>query len=167
MLVLGVDPGTAITGYALVKGEREDISLIECGVLTTPAGMPLDRRLLMLYDGMKRIVVSFRPDVMAIEDVFFGRNVSTAIAVSQGRGVVLLAAAQEGIPVYSYKPAEIKMALSGYGGARKAQIQSMVQMLLGLDAPPRPDDAADAVAVAICHLQVARYRALTEAESSR
>ncbi len=161
MLVLGIDPGTAITGYALVQEEQDALSLLECGVITTPAGMALERRLLMLYEGVRDVVRKARPDAMAIEEVFFGRNVTTAISVSQGRGMALLAAAQEGIPVYSYKPAEIKLALVGYGNAGKMQIQSMVQMLLGLESPPKPDDAADAVAVAVCHLQMARYRALT------
>jgi len=160
LLVLGIDPGTAITGYGLVEERDGNFSLVDCGVVSTPAGMPLEKRLLLLYEGLLEIIEVHRPDEMAVEEVFFGRNVTTAIAVSHGRGIALLAAAQNDMPVFSYKPAEIKQSVVGYGNADKFQVQSMIKMLLDLEEIPKPDDAADAVAVAVCHIQHSRYSSL-------
>ena len=161
MLVLGVDPGTAITGFGLVRDDG-DLSLVACGVITTPAGTPLAERLLAIHRELAALIEQHEPEAVAVEELFFSKNVRTAMSVGQARGVVLLAAAQAGLPVFHYKPTEVKQAVSGYGGADKAQVQEMVRLLLGLDAVPQPDDAADAVAVAVCHLHGARWRTLAE-----
>ncbi|MEN8240578.1 MAG: crossover junction endodeoxyribonuclease RuvC [Chloroflexota bacterium] len=161
MLVLGIDPGTATTGYGLVR-QTEDGSLlhVDHGVILTPAKMPMPERLVSLFDKLQEIVLLHRPDSSAVEELFFSRNVKTAISVGQGRGVVLLTLAQAGLPVAEYAPNEIKIAVSGYGGADKRQVQEMVKMLLGLAEAPRPDDAADALAVAICHIHSERMNSL-------
>lgn len=163
MRVLGIDPGTATTGYGLVsRDDRDEISLVSYGVLRTapPAGMAT--RLAHLHRQLEALLLELQPDAVAVEELFFSRNVSTAMAVGQARGVVLLAAAQAGRPVFEYKPNEVKLALTGYGRADKRQVQDMLRIVLALPAPPRPDDAADAVAVAVCHLRVARLRALAD-----
>ena len=163
MIVLGIDPGTAICGYALVtENAAGDAHLMRYGVFETRAGTPMPERLLAIHRELSALIQSDAPDVVAVEELFFSRNVTTALSVGQARGVVLLAAAQAGLPVYEYKPAEVKQALVGYGGAGKSQVQEMLRMMLGLDEIPRPDDAADAVAVAICHLHSARLRRLLE-----
>lgn len=157
-VVLGIDPGTAITGYGVVaKTITGDYELLACGVLRTQASDPMPQRLLELYQDMKALISEFQPDEVAIEKLFFGRNVTTAITVGQARGVILLAAAELGLAIAEYTPAEVKQAITGYGSADKRQIQEMVQRLLQLREPPRPDDAADGVAVAVCHLQHSRY----------
>lgn len=165
MLVLGIDPGTATTGYGLVR-QTEDGGLkqVDHGVILTPAKMPMAERLVLLYDKLQEIILLHRPDSSAVEELFFSRNVKTAISVGQGRGVVLLSLAQAGLPVAEYAPNEIKIAVSGYGGADKRQVQEMVKMLLGLDEVPKPDDAADALAVAICHIHSARMNSLLNQE---
>ncbi len=157
-LVLGIDPGTAITGYGLVHGEREALSLVEYGTITTPAGEPLAARLVLLYRGLLDLIERHRPDAVAVEELFFAHNARTALAVGQARGVVLLAAANAGLPVYEYTPLQVKQVLTGYGRAEKAQVQRMVRWLLHLDHIPQSDDAADALAVAICHLHAAGGR---------
>jgi crossover junction endodeoxyribonuclease RuvC len=153
MLVIGIDPGTAITGYGLVR-ESEDGSLkaVEYGVIQTPANSPMPERLLLLHEKLNEILTRHQPDSSAVEMLFFQRNVKTAITVGQGRGVILLALAQAGVPIAEYTPLEIKQAITGYGKADKRQVQDMVRTLLGLEETPKPDDAADALAVAICHL---------------
>ncbi len=160
MRVLGIDPGIAITGYGLVEDRAGDLEALAYGDIRTPAGDPLPLRLRQLYEAICSLIRSYRPDVAAVERVFFGRNVTTAFAVGQARGVTLLALAQAEIPVYEYTPADVKQALVGYGSAPKAQIQAMVRMLLRLPEVPRPDDVADALAVAICHLNHARLSAI-------
>ncbi len=160
MRVLGIDPGIAITGYGLVEDHGGDLEVLAYGDIRTPAGDPLPLRLRQLYEALCSLIQGYRPDVAAIERVFFGRNVTTAFAVGQARGVALLALAQAEIPVYEYTPADVKQALVGYGSAPKAQIQTMVRMLLRLPEIPRPDDVADALAVAICHLNHARLSAI-------
>ncbi len=160
MRVLGIDPGIAITGYGLIEDRAGDLEALAYGDIRTPAGDPLPLRLRQLYDAIHSLIQSYRPDVAAIERVFFGRNVSTALAVGHARGVTLLALAQAEIPVYEYTPADVKQALVGYGSAPKAQIQAMVRMLLRLPEIPRPDDVADALAVAICHLNHVRLSAM-------
>jgi len=163
MIVLGIDPGIGTTGYGVVgEDERGEVSLITYGVVETKPGAPMPERLHVLYDEMTAVLHQHKPDSVAIEQLFFGRNVTTAISVGQARGVVLLAAAQAGLVVYEYKPAEVKQALSGYGNADKRQMQEMVRMLLHLDHIPRPDDAADAVAIAVCHLHSQKLRRLAE-----
>jgi crossover junction endodeoxyribonuclease RuvC len=158
MLVLGIDPGTATTGFGLVR-ETADGSLVavDYGVITTPAGMPLPERLLVLYQQIRDIMLLHHPDNGAVEKLYFQRNVTTAFAVGQARGVVLLAMAQEKVPVAEYAPLEVKQAVVGYGVAEKRQVQEMVKAILLLDKIPRPDDAADALAIAITHLHSARY----------
>ena len=160
MLVLGIDPGTAITGYGLVREEEDGLVLVGCGVITTPADQPLPQRLQAIYRGLTAIIGEHRPDQVAVEELFFSRNVRTALSVGQARGVVLLAAAEAGLPLYEYKPLEVKQTVAGYGGADKRQVQEMVRLLLDLEQVPEPDDAADAVAVAVCHIHSARMRAL-------
>lgn len=160
MLVLGIDPGTALTGYGLVREEDDRLVLVECGAIATPAGEPLPARLQIIYRELRRIIERHAPDAGAIEELFFSRNVRTALSVGQARGVVLLALADAGLSIAEYKPLEVKQAVAGYGGADKHQVQEMVRMLLDLDEVPQPDDAADAAAVAICHVHSARLTAL-------
>lgn len=160
MLILGIDPGTAISGYGLVKEEDGVLALVDCGVITTPPGQPLPERLQAIYQGLAGVIGRYQPTAAAVEELFFSRNVRTALSVGHARGVALLALADAGLPVYEYKPLEIKQAIAGYGGADKRQVQEMVRMLLELDSVPQPDDAADAVAVAVCHIHSARMAAL-------
>lgn len=160
MRVIGIDPGTAITGWGIVEGEGNELSLVACGVVTTPAGTPLPQRLQSIYRELTTIIDQHRPDSSAIEELFFSKNAKTALAVGHGRGAAMLALANADLPIIEYKPLEVKQALTGHGGADKQQIQQMVKLLLGLADIPRPDDAADAVAVAICHLHSARLRLL-------
>lgn len=160
MLVLGIDPGTAITGYGLVGEEQDQLRLVECGVITTPAGQPLAPRLQALYRGLTGVLGRHAPDAGAVEELFFSRNARTALAVGQARGVILLALADKEVPIFEYKPLEVKQAVAGYGGADKGQVQEMVRLLLGLERAPEPDDAADAVAVAVCHIHSARMAML-------
>ena len=163
MLTLGIDPGTAITGYGLVRAQGDARRAIAYGAVTTPADAPLARRLQILHAEVCRLIETYRPDHAAVEQLFFSRNVTTALAVGHARGVVLLALAEANVPVYEYTPAEVKQAIVGYGRARKEQIQEMVRVLLGLDVRPTPDDAADALAVALCHADTERMRRLLEA----
>jgi crossover junction endodeoxyribonuclease RuvC len=155
--VLGIDPGTARLGFGLIDA-GDAYTSVDFGVIQTPASDGMPERLLVLYDHLRTLIDMHAPDVMAIERLFFSRNVTTAIAVGQARGVALLVAAQSGIKVVEYTPAEIKQAISGYGNADKHQIQVLVQMLLELDAIPHPDDAADALAIALCHGQSHAFR---------
>jgi crossover junction endodeoxyribonuclease RuvC len=157
MLTLGLDPGLAITGYGLVDESPEgDLELLEYGAVVTTAKQPLPERLLVIDRQLTELIETHRPQVVAIEELFFCRNVTTALAVGQARGVLILAAARAGLPVYEYKPMIVKQTITGYGKAPKSQVQEMVRMLLELDEVPSPDDAADAVAVAICHLHQVR-----------
>ena len=162
MLVLGVDPGTAITGYGLVREEEGGLTLVDYGVITTPAGQPLPERLQTIYSGLVDVAGKHQPQQAAVEELFFSRNVRTALSVGHARGVALLALVDAGLAIYEYKPLEIKQAITGYGGADKQQVQEMVRLLLNLDQVPQPDDAADAVAVAVCHIHSARMTALIE-----
>lgn len=162
MRVLGIDPGTATTGYALVVGEpgQGDPRLAEYGTIRTTPPTPMPERLAAIHAALGGLIGELAPDALAVEELFFSTNVSTALTVGQARGVILLAAAQAHVPVHEYKPMEVKQALTGHGGADKRQVQDMLRILLDLVEIPRPDDAADAVAIALCHLQLARYRAL-------
>lgn len=150
MRVLGVDPGTAITGYGVVDYDGA-LRLVECGAIVTPARMALPERLLAIHSDLSAVIHRCHPEAVAVEELFFSANVRTAMSVGHARGVVLLAAAQANLPIYHYKPSEVKQAVTGYGGATKRQIQEMVRMLLGMEAVLSPDDVADAVAIAICH----------------
>lgn len=150
MLVLGVDPGTATTGYGLVRERAGRLEALDYGVVTTSKDLPLARRLLIIHHELAGLIQVHQPDAVAVEELFFNRNVRTALAVGQARGVVLLTAASAGVPVAEYTPPEVKQAVTGYGAAPKAQMQAMVKLVLGLAEAPHPDDAADALAVAIC-----------------
>lgn len=158
MLVLGIDPGTATTGFGLVRETAQgDLVVVEYGAIQTPAGMNAEKRLKLLYERIQEIILLHQPQCGAVEKLFFRRNVTTAISVGQARGVTLLAMAQHELPVAEYTPMQVKQAVSGYGGADKHQVQVMVQTILNLPELPQPDDAADALAVAICHLHSYRW----------
>jgi crossover junction endodeoxyribonuclease RuvC len=160
VLVLGIDPGTAITGYGLVREGEEGLALVGYGAITTAAGQPLPVRLQAIYHRLGELIQNYQPDTAAVEELFFSRNVRTALSVGHARGVALLALADAGLDVHEYKPLEVKQAVAGYGAADKQQVQEMVRMLLQLDHVPQPDDAADAIAVAICHIHSARMATL-------
>jgi crossover junction endodeoxyribonuclease RuvC len=158
--VLGIDPGTAITGYGIVEGEGDSLTLVTYGAITTPANQPLPQRLQQIYRQLQALIAEWHPQSAAVEELFFSKNARTALVVGHARGVALLAITDAGLPIQEYKPAEVKQAVAGYGGAPKDQVQGMVQLLLGLEDIPRPDDAADALAVAICHSHSARWQSL-------
>ena len=157
-LALGIDPGTATTGYGLVRLAPDgELVSVKHGVILTPKSATPPARLEMIYDQMQDILKEHKPDTAAVEKLFFARNVTTGIAVGQARGVVMLAIQKAGLEAFEYTPKEIKNAVAGYGGADKRQVQEMVRALLNLDSIPKPDDAADALAVAITHLNTRRY----------
>jgi len=156
MRVLGIDPGTAITGYAVVDETVGRLHLITLGVITTPAKTPLPSRLQTIYSELREIVAEHEPEASAVEELFFSRNARTAMSVGHARGVTLLALADAGLSIAEYTPMQIKQAVTGYGNAGKRQVQEMVRMLLSLTDIPKPDDAADAAAVAICYLHRAK-----------
>ncbi len=158
--VLGVDPGTALTGYAVVAEEGGRLSLVAIGVVDTPAKMPLPARLQHIYAGLCAVIAEHKPEAAAVEQLFFSRNTRTAMTVGEARGVVLLALADAGLSIAEYTPMQIKQAVTGYGSADKHQVQEMVRLLLALPDIPRPDDAADAAAVAICCLHRAKLDGL-------
>ena len=151
MLILGIDPGFAIVGFALVEASAGKQRLVQCGAITTPAGEALPARLLQISDDMELLLTQFHPDAMAIEELFFNNNITTGIGVAQARGVLLLAAQRHEIPIYEYSPSQVKQAVVGYGKAEKRQVMDMTKRILHLKAVPKPDDAADAVAIALCH----------------
>lgn len=161
-LTLGIDPGTAIMGYGLVTQEGADLVAVAYGSLTTQAKVPPAERLRSLYDDLTALIAVYHPDAVAVEELFFNQNVRTALAVGQARGVVLLCAAQAGLAVAEYTPLQVKGAVVGYGRATKDQVGHMVRTLLRLRETPRPDDTADALAVAICHVHSARLRAIRQ-----
>jgi crossover junction endodeoxyribonuclease RuvC len=165
MLVLGIDPGTAITGYGLVKGEDDDLTLVAYGAITTSSDQPLPERLQRIYEELTALIEERQPAAVAVEELFFSKNVRTALSVGQARGVVLLAAANAGLPIHEYTPLQVKQAITGYGRATKDQVQQMVRILLALDSVPQPDDAADAIAVAICHIHSAKLTAMLREEA--
>ena len=151
MIVLGIDPGVATIGFGVVRAERQKNTLVQYGVITTPPGIPLSSRLLQISDDMEELIRTFHPDEMAVEELFFTKNITTGIAVAHGRGVILLSAERLGVPVFEYTPMQVKQAVVGYGKAEKRQVMDMTRRLLNLSAVPKPDDAADAVAIALCH----------------
>ena len=151
MRILGIDPGYGITGFGLVDAQRGQFRLLRCGAITTPPNTDFSWRLEVIYNDMVELLRLTKPDVVAIEELFFGHNVTTGIGVAQSRGVILLAIRQAGLPIYSYKPMQVKQALVGYGNATKHQMQDMTKRLLHLSDMPKPDDAADAIAIALCH----------------
>jgi crossover junction endodeoxyribonuclease RuvC len=164
MRILGIDPGTSLTGFGVIEETAGAIAVVAYGVITTSADTPMPERLRELHQELGNILSLHAPHCAAVERLFFQRNVRTAIAVGQARGVVLLALAQSGLPVGEYTPLEVKQAVTGYGAADKRQVQEMVRVLLQLNEIPRPDDAADALAIAICHAHTARWEQRLEAE---
>ena len=151
MRILGIDPGYATIGFGLVEAERAQMHMVTYGAITTPAGIPLSRRLYQIDRDMEELISKLKPDVIAIEELFFNTNITTGIAVAHGRGVLLCAAERSGVPLYEYTPSQVKLAVTGYGKAEKHQVMDMTKRLLKLSALPRPDDAADALAIALCH----------------
>jgi crossover junction endodeoxyribonuclease RuvC len=151
MRILGIDPGYGITGFGLIEAQRGQSRLLQCGAITTPAGADFSARLEMIYEDMRELLRVAKPDAVAIEELFFGQNVTTGIGVAQSRGVILLAIRQAGLEVYQYKPMQVKQSVVGYGNATKHQVQDMTRRILHLEKMPKPDDAADAIAIALCH----------------
>lgn len=151
MRILGIDPGFATIGFGLISSDRNAHQLLQYGTITTPADMEFSRRLVMIYDDMKQLLEALKPEVVAVEELFWGHNVTTGIGVSHGRGVILLAIAKAGIPMFEYTPMQVKQAVVGYGKAEKHQVMDMTRRLLKMKEIPRPDDAADALALALCH----------------
>lgn len=151
MRILGIDPGYATTGFGLIEAEAGQYRLLQYGTITTPTDMTFPQRLEMLYDDMVRLIASTNPDAIAVEELFWGRNITTGIGVSHGRGVILLASAKSGVPIYEYTPMQVKQAVVGYGKAEKSQVMDMTRRILKMKEVARPDDAADAIAIALCH----------------
>ena len=151
MRILGIDPGYATIGFGMVESSGAQVRMVTYGAITTPAGLPLSRRLYQIGSDMEELIGKLRPDAISIEELFFNTNITTGIAVAHGRGVILYAAEKCGIPLYEYTPGQVKLAVTGYGKAEKRQVMDMTRRLLKLRAVPRPDDAADALALAICH----------------
>ncbi len=151
MRILGIDPGYATTGFGLIESARGAQTVLAYGAITTPAGAPFPRRLKQLYDDMTALLRKAKPETIAIEELFFSKNITTGIGVSHGRGVILLACEEYGVPICEYTPMQVKQAVVGYGGATKHQVMDMTRRLLKLESVPRPDDAADALAIALCH----------------
>ena len=151
MRILGIDPGYGIVGFGLIDAQRSNYRFLNCGAITTPPNTEFAWRLEVIYNDMTELLRLSQPDVVAIEELFFGQNVTTGINVAQSRGVILLAIRQAGLPIFEYKPMQVKQAVVGYGNATKRQVQDMTKRLLHLSAMPKPDDAADAIAIALCH----------------
>ena len=162
MVILGIDPGVATIGFGVIRAERGKNTLLQYGVITTPAGIPLSQRLVQISEDMEQLIHQFKPDEMAVEELFFSKNITTGIAVAHGRGVILLSAEKLGVPVFEYTPMQVKQAVVGYGAAQKRQVMLMTQRLLGMKEVPKPDDAADALAIAICHSRSATSLMNTE-----
>ena len=155
MRILGIDPGVATIGFGLVEAERAQVHMLTYGAITTPAGLPLSKRLYQIATDMVDLIGQTKPDAIAIEELFFNNNITTGIAVAHGRGVVLCTAERLGVPIFEYTPMQVKQAVVGYGLAEKRQVMDMTKRLLKLKAVPKPDDAADALAIAICHARSA------------
>ena len=151
MRILGIAPGYATIGFGLIEAERAQVHMVTYGAITTPAGLPLSRRLYQIGTDMAELIRQTKPDVIAIEELFFNTNITTGIAVAHARGVLLYAAEEAGVPLYEYTPGQVKLAVTGYGKAEKHQVMDMTKRLLKLAAVPKPDDAADALALALCH----------------
>ncbi len=153
MRILGIDPGYGLIGFSIIEKGRVDNQVVDYGVIETPKDMNFFNRLKVIYDSMNKLIDKYQPNEMAIEKLYFNKNITTGIPVAEARGVILLSAVNRGLPIFEYTPQQIKMALTGVGKAEKSQVQFMVKTLLHLTKIPRPDDAADAVAVALCHCQ--------------
>ena len=151
MRILGIDPGYATTGFGILEAERTSVRLLNYGTITTPATLSFPERLVMLYDDMVQLIDTVRPDAVAVEELFWGHNVTTGIGVSHGWGVILLAISKSGTPLFEYTPNQVKQAVVGYGSADKHQVMEMTRRILKMEKVARPDDAADAIAIALCH----------------
>ena len=149
--ILGIDPGIAIVGFGLIEADRGQTRLLNYGAITTPAGLPLARRLVQIEQDMGELIAQLKPDAIAVEELFFSNNITTGIAVAHGRGIILCTAEKSGVPLYEYTPMQVKQAIVGWGGAEKKQIQQMVKMLLHMETIAKPDDAGDAIAIALTH----------------
>ena len=171
MRVLGIDPGSVTSGFGVVEGEGSRIGFVEAGHIGASSRLSFPERLKKMYDGIEAVISKHRPDAVAVENLFFARNVNSALKLGHARGVALLAAANSGLPIFEYTPTEIKQSVVGYGNAEKAQVRQMVKMLLKLSSLPEPLDASDALACAICHIHSARInetiRAATRGKSGR
>ena len=155
MRILGIDPGVAIVGFGLIESDRGTLRMLQYGAITTPAGLPLATRLAQINRDIEELIDTFRPDEISVEELFFSKNITTGIAVAHARGVILCAAEKKKIPIYEYTPMQVKQAVAGYGLADKKQVMDMTRRLLKLKSVPRPDDAADALAIALCHARSA------------
>lgn len=159
MRIIGIDPGTGILGFGVIEVQKTNLTLVDAGVITTPAHTPLDQRLEEIFNGLSEIIASTKPQAMAIEKLFFSKNITTAISVAHARGVAMLTGRQASLPIFEYTPLQIKQTITGYGRADKKQIQEMVRLQLSLQSVPKPDDAADALAAAITHFLMSRVQA--------
>lgn len=155
MRILGIDPGIAIVGFGLIESNRGSMRMLQYGAVTTEAGLPLATRLVQIENDMTALIAQLKPDEIAVEELFFSKNITTGIAVAHGRGVILCTAERLGVPIFEYTPMQVKQAVAGYGMADKKQVMDMTKRLLKLKAVPKPDDAADALAIAICHARSA------------
>ncbi len=162
MQLMGIDPGLATTGYGIIQKNSTDYSSVTFSCIRTPAGEDLGVRLLFIYNRIISVIEEFKPDEVAVEDIFFNTNAKSAFQVGQARGAILLAAAHTGVPVFTYTPLQVKQGVVGYGRAEKHQVQELVRIILGLKERPKPDDAADALAIALCHGNFGRYGRLLE-----
>lgn len=160
MRILGIDPGLAIVGYGVVDKVGNAYKTIDYNAITTMAHTPIENRIKIIYDEISLLLEKFKPDALSIEELFFNNNSKTAIAVGQARGVVLLAAVEHNVPIYEYTPLQVKQALTGYGRASKTQIQQMMKNILALSEIPKPDDVADALAIAVCHGNSMRFNSI-------
>ena len=151
MRILGIDPGIAIVGFGLIESNRGSVRMLQYGAVTTEAGLPLATRLVQIENDMTALIAQLKPDEIAVEELFFSKNITTGIAVAHGRGVILCTAERLGVPIFEYTPMQVKQAVAGYGLADKKQVMDMTKRLLKLKAVPKPDDAADAIAIALCH----------------
>ena len=158
MIILGIDPGYAIVGYGIIEYKASRFRVIDYGAITTPAGLKPERRLEMIYDALSALIEKYKPDDMAVEELFFTNNQKTAIMVAEARGVIVLCAKKHGVNLAEYTPRQVKQAVVGYGRAEKKQVQSMVTMFLNLKEVPKPDDTADALAIAVCHAHSGQSR---------
>ena len=155
MRILGIDPGIAIVGFGLIESDRSGVRMLQYGAVTTEAGLPLATRLVQIENDMTALIAQLKPDEISIEELFFSKKITTGIAVAHGRGVILCTAERLGVPIYEYTPMQVKQAVVGYGLADKKQVMDMTKRLLKLKAVPKPDDAADALAIAVCHARSA------------
>ncbi len=158
MIILGIDPGLAIVGWGVVEYKASHFKVLGYGAIETPAGTPTEERLSMIYDGIKELVEKYRPEHVAVEELFFNTNITTGIRVAEARGVIIMCAHKMGVKIFEYTPLQVKQAVVGFGRAEKKQVITMVTMLLGLQKPPKPDDTADALAIAICHAHTGTSR---------